>query len=305
MLPKIISIVGPTASGKTARGIEIAKKFNGEVIAVDSRTVYREMDVGTAKPSGRINDGGGFDVDGVTHWGLDLVEPDEEYTVTMFQKFAREKITEVVSRGYLPVLVGGTALWMDAVVDNLAFPEVPPQKDLRAELEARSVESLAEEYEKLDPDGAQEIDLRNKRRLIRAIEVCRVSGKPFSELKQRGERLYEALWLGVSVLQEILDERIGRRVDQMMADGLLDEVKKLKLKYGCDIPSMSGIGYKEICEHLNGGVSLEQAVENIKTNTRRFARRQMTWWKRREGIAWVENCETAVNLVSGFLPSSL
>ena len=221
----------------------------------------------------------------------------------MFQKYAQEKISEILERGKLPILVGGSALWMDGVVDNLSFPEVEPQLDLRAELETKSAEDLFEEYKILDPLGADTIDSNNKRRLIRAIEVSQVTGKPFSELKQKGPKLYDALWLGMNVERETLDERISSRVGTMVKDGLVKEVESLKEKYGSEIPSMSGIGYRELCEHFDGGVTLEQALENIKTNTRRFARRQMTWWKRRKEIVWVSGRNEVHELIKSFFKS--
>jgi tRNA dimethylallyltransferase len=303
MLPKIVIVVGPTASGKTACGVEIAKKFNGEVIAVDSRTIYRGMDIGTAKPPAKKIDNNCFDVDGVVHWGFDLVNPDEKYTVTIFQDYAQKKIEEITKHGKLPILVGGTMLWMDAIVDNLSFPDVPPNLKLRTDLDARDVGDLAQEYLKLDPDGDSLVDIKNKRRLIRAIEVCKETGKPFSELRRKGPKLYEALWIGMSVDRETLCRRINARVGEMVSNGLVNEAKILYQKYGSEASSMSGIGYRELCEYFGGGVTLDEALENIKTNTRRFARRQMTWWKRREEISWVENCANALDLVGKFLSS--
>ena len=155
-LLKIIAIVGPTASGKSVCGVKIARAFNGEVICVDSRTVYKGMDIGTAKVRNSEP----------KHWGVDLASPDEEYTVAMFQEYAQKKIEEIAKRGKLPVLVGGTGLWMDAVVDNLSFPNVPPDDRIRSELEAREVDDLAREYLKRDPEGADFVDIKNKRRLI-------------------------------------------------------------------------------------------------------------------------------------------
>ncbi len=288
---QIIAVVGPTASGKSACGIEIARAFNGEVISVDSRTVYRGMDIGTAKVREEVRH------HGPVHGGVDLVNPDEEYTAAMFQEYARRKIEEIAERGKLPVLVGGTGLWMDAIVDNLSFPNVPPGAKLRGELEHRGLEELAREYLALDPDGADFVDCKNKRRLVRALEVCRATGKPFSALRTKGPVLYDALWLGMSVPREELDARINVRVDKMIEQGLIEEVRRLQDQYGCHIPSMSGIGYRELCEYFDGVVSLEEALENIKTNTRRFARRQMTWFKRREEIVWVKSCGEAISAI--------
>jgi len=322
-LLKIIAIVGPTASGKSVCGVKIARAFNGEVICVDSRTVYKGMDIGTAKVRNSEP----------KHWGVDLASPDEEYTVAMFQEYAQKKIEEIAKRGKLPVLVGGTGLWMDAVVDNLSFPNVPPDDRIRSELEAREVDDLAREYLKRDPEGADFVDIKNKRRLIRALEVCRVTGKTFSELRQKGHALYDALWIGMSgkagsgsagdVSREELDKRIDNRVDEMIADGLVEEVRRLKDLYGCDIPSMSGIGYRELCTFFDKisndvtessiitgvysnvvtGMGMCEVIEMIKTNTRRFARRQRRWFKRREEIVWVKDCGEAMAAVRLFLSS--
>lgn len=323
-LPKIITVVGPTASGKSACGIEIAKRFGGEVLCVDSRTVYRGMDIGTAKVVGDrgagaggrersihelFSGGKGVYVEGVSHWGIDLVDPDEPYSISQFQSYARRVIQDILDRGHVPVLVGGTGLWMDAVVDNLSFPDVPPHPEVRQALEKLPLEDLQAEYRALDPVGAETIDLQNARRLIRAIEVCRVTGRPFSELRKKGPKWCEALWLGMDVPKEELDARIALRVDHMIVDGLLDEVRVLKEMYGWELPSMSGIGYRELVEYFLGVVSpvtgeklkLIEAIETIKTNTRQFAKRQLTWFKRREEIVWVTSVNDAVEETEKFL----
>ena len=310
-LPRIISIVGPTASGKSSCGISIAKKFNGEIIAVDSRTVYRGMDIGTAKPVGKKSDarslmqmvegGQSLLVEGVPHWGIDLLDLDEDYSVSLFQEYAKKKIEEIRKRGKLPVLVGGTGLWMDAIVDNLTFPEVEADPVLRASLEERFLGDLFHEYKQRDPAGALEIDRNNKRRLIRALEVTKLTGKPFSSLRTKGPMLYDVLWLGMEVEKEELATRISDRVDAMVASGLIDEVRALKDRYESAVPLVSGIGYKEIIEFLDGDVKLVEAIENIKTNTRRFAKRQGTWFKRRKEIHWVKDCDEGMDLVKEFI----
>lgn len=266
------------------------------------------------------------------HWGLDLARPYEDYTVAMFQEYAQKKIREIAARGRVPVLVGGTGLWMDAVVDNLSFPDVPPGAKLRAELETRGLDELAREYLLLDPDGADFVDLKNKRRLIRAIEVCRATGKPFSTFRTKGPtsggkgpKLYDALWIGMDVPRDELDTRINARVERMIAEGLVEEVRRLKEEYGCDIPAMSGIGYRELCPFFaitgvddtrqsmfmggSGDVDtsegMQEVVEEIKTNTRRFARRQRRWFKRRKEIVWVKGCEEALKQVEAFLKQNI
>lgn len=312
---KIVVIVGPTASGKSLLATELAKKFSGEILCVDSRTVYRGMDIGTAKDlsyppapsqgegaklihSPPLGEGGGG---GVINHGLDLVNPNEDMNGALFKEYAEKTIAEILGRGHLPILVGGTGLWLDMIVDNLEMPEVEPDLILRAELEKRSEADLFAEFAQLDPVGAEDIDRNNKRRLVRALEVCKKTGRPFSGLRKRGEVKYEPLWLGLDLPKEVLNERVNIRVDEMIKQGLLNEVKQLKEKYGCEIYSMSGIGYREICQHLNGEISLSEAIEEIKKNTRQYAKRQRTWFKRNKNIRWLTDVSEAELITRAFL----
>ena len=333
--PKLIAIVGPTANGKTSLGIDVAKRFGGEVISVDSRMVYRGMDIGTAKPEpdanvgvplvgtlNRIEDLFGlnkpFLVEGVPHWGIDLVNPDEEYSAAQFKEYAEKKIEEILKRGHVPILVGGTGLWLSAVIDNLDLSSTPSDEKLRAELEQKSLGDLFHAYKKLDPVGAEHIDRDNKRRVVRALEVSMLTGKPFSELQTRGESKYDVLQIGIAVDREILNERINDRVDEMIAHELVTEVRSLKEKYarlpdrqGCTIESMTGIGYRHVCKFLEGQSSLKDAIEEIKKDTRHYAKRQMTWFsggagsgsagKRGVKIQWVMNSKNAIDLIEMFL----
>ncbi|MCX6715259.1 MAG: tRNA (adenosine(37)-N6)-dimethylallyltransferase MiaA [Candidatus Uhrbacteria bacterium] len=316
MKPKLIAIVGPTASGKTALGIEIAKLIGGEVISVDSRMVYRGMNVGTAKPEGEwkteeIQIGGRIDqlfgarkeffVEDVPHWGIDLVEPDQEYSVATFKTYAEKKIAEIVKRKHIPILVGGTGLWLSAVIDNLDLSSTPSDEKLRAELEEKSLGDLFHEFKKLDPVGAEQIDRENKRRVVRALEVTLLTGKPFSQLQTRGISKYDVLQIGIAVDRETLNERINDRVDEMIAKELVTEVRSLKEKFGCTIESMTGIGYRQVCEFLEGRSSLKDAIEEIKKDSRHYAKRQMTWFKRDERIQWVKNAKEAIGFVETFL----
>ncbi|MEK7614988.1 MAG: tRNA (adenosine(37)-N6)-dimethylallyltransferase MiaA [Patescibacteria group bacterium] len=311
-LPKLISICGPTASGKTGLGIEIAQRFNGEVISVDSRQIYREMNIGTAKVAGDPIETGGtlrqmiegakpVIVEGVSHWGIDLVDPDTDYSVAEFKEYAEKKIAEIVRRGHVPILVGGTGLWLHALIDNYDLTQTPADPVLRAELEQKTVGDLFAELKRIDPEGAEIIDRDNKRRLVRAVEVTRLTGKPFSQQQTKGIPKYDVLQIGLSVDREVLNERINTRVDEMIANGLVNEVRALEKKYGSKIDSMSGIGYRQICWFFEGKMSLVSAIQEIKQATRQYAKRQMTWFKRDSRIQWVQSKEEVTPLVDKFI----
>lgn len=298
--PRIIVIVGPTGSGKTALGIDLAKRLSGEIIAVDSRTIYRGMDIATAKPNGQWSENV-FVVEGVPYWGIDVVDPDEPYSAADFKAYAKKKIDEIMARGRLPILVGGTGFWLKTVIDNLDLTSTPSDPALRAELELRPLADLLYEYQQLDPVGAGRIDTRNKRRVVRALEVTKLTGKPWSQQLTAGESLYDVLQIGLDVPRTELNERINRRVDEMVAKGLVEEVERLKEKYGCEIESMTGIGYRQVCLILSDRTKLDAAFEEIKRDTRAYAKRQMTWFERDPRIVWVRDAMSAYYEVTRFL----
>ena len=316
MKPKVIAIIGPTASGKSSLGIELAKQFNGEVVSVDSRQVYKEMNIGTGKVVGiwgasEIEKGGSIsqlfgsreflNVEGVPHWGLDLVTPDQTYSAAEFKEYAEGRIKDTVSRGKLPILVGGTGFWLSAMIENYDLANTPADSTLRAELEQRGSGELFARDKELDPEGAELIDKTNKRKLVRALEVTKVSGVPFSQYRSKGEAKYDVLQIGLRVEREVLYERINQRVEGMVAEGLVDEVRGLREKYGCETESMTGIGYRQICAFLEGESSLKDAVESVKQDSRRYAKRQETWFKRDARIQWITDSEEAKELVEKFL----
>lgn len=309
-LPKIVVILGPTASGKTDLAIALAKKFNGEIINADSRQVYKKMDIGTAKPPGKWEktaDGKVFLVEGVPHHLMDILDPGDDFTLADFKERAQAAITDILARGRLPLIVGGTGLYVWTLIDNLDIPRVPPNKKLRKELEKKTLPELVALLKKLDPEHAETVDLKNPRRVLRALEVIIWSGESFAAQKTKSPPCYEALQIGISWPREELFARINARVDKQMADGLLTEAKKLaKQKYGWNLPSMTGIGYRQMGYFLRGEMPLPAAVEVLKRDTRRYAKRQLTWFKRDARIKWIDKADpdVATKFVQEFLKTT-
>lgn len=308
-LLKIIVIVGPTASGKTALSLELAKEFNGEIINADSRQIYKEMDIGTAKPTNELkveskklkDKKREYIVNGVRHHLMDIVRPDEKFTLAHFKNMAVEKIKDILNRKKIPIMVGGTGLYVRAVVDNLDIPKVAPDTTLRRELEKKNLVELVKQLRNTDPVTAAKIDLKNPRRVIRALEVVLLSEDSFVEQQKKLPPLFNALQIGLEVPREILNERINSRVDEQINDGLVNEVKKLSAKYAWNLPAMSGIGYKQVGYYLRAEMSLLEAIEMIKRDTRRYAKRQMTWFKKDKRIKWVKSAVEAKKLIKKFL----
>lgn len=305
ILPKIIAILGPTASGKTALSLKLAKEFGGEIISADSRQVYKYMDIGTAKEAGKWRKFEGkkvYMVEDIPHHLIDFLEPDEEFSAGLFKKLALKAIKDILSRGKIPFIVGGTGLYISTVTDNLEIPQVASDKKLRQELEKKGLDELVKELEELDPWSAERIDLKNKRRVSRALEVVKATGESFIEQRDRGDKLFEVLKIGIEISREKLYERINGRVDEQIKAGLLEETKKLVERgYSWNLPSMSGIGYKQMGMYLRGEADWEEAIRILKRDTRHYARRQMIWWKRDKEIRWAKNYAEAEELVRGFL----
>ena len=314
-LPKILAVIGPTASGKTDVGIVLARAFGGEVIAADSRTVYRGMDIGTAKPEAQAAAPSALTatdfkemmqekprmISDIPHWGFDLRDPDETFTAAEYQAYADQKIGAIRHRFNQPILVGGTGLYIRAVIDRPSFAEVPPDPGLRLELAQKSNEELVEEVAERDPDTASTIDVHNRRRLERAIEILRATGKRMADSRQFDEPKYDALQIGIDVDRDALYARIDARVDAMIAQGLVDEVRSLRARYGDAAPGMTGIGYRQICAFLRNEISLKDAIIAIKSDSRHYAKRQLTWFQRDERIVWVKTVDAAVQKAADFL----
>lgn len=297
-LPPLLVVLGPTASGKSGSGIVLAQRFHGEIISADSRQVYRGLDIGAAKVSAE-------EQALVPHHLLDVADPREIYTVADFQQQSSAAIAAVLARGHLPLLVGGSAHYIQAVVDNLAIPAVPPQPELRAALEARPLPELLAELERLDPQAAASIDRHNPRRVIRALEVCLVTGAPFSSQRQAGPPLYRSLLLGIRWPREILYQRIDARVDERMCQGMVQEVRQL-LAAGVSHERLDALGleYRFISRWLRGEFASEEAmVERLKYAIHDFTRRQLTWFRKDARIVWIEgnDVERAMEVVGEFL----
>ncbi len=306
-LPKIIVIVGPTASGKTDLGILLAKKFNGEIVSADSRQVYKKMSVGTGKPPGewvKVDDREVYLVEGVAHYLMDVYDPSEEISLAEYKARAEEHIANILGRGKLPIIVGGTGLYVWSIVDNLDMPKVAPNKELRQSLEKKTLAEMVKQLEEIDPESLEHIDTKNHRRVIRALEVAILTGKSFHKQRSVLPPLYNALQIGILWKIDELYQNIFRRIDSQIEQGLVDETAALvSKKYDWNLPSMSSIGYRQIGGFLRGVCDLSQAVAEIKHETRNYAKRQMTWFKRDKRIMWVEHkqIEKASEIVKIFL----
>ena len=283
---RLIAIVGPTAVGKSALAIRLAQVFDAEIVSADSRQVYRYVDIGTAKPSAeeRVL---------VPHHLIDVVDPDEDFSLALYQEMAYWAVEDINRRGKLALLVGGSGLYVQAVIRGFRIPSAAPDPELRRNLEERAAGegymALHKELEQVDADAARKIDPRNARRVIRALEVCYATGFPFSQL-QRSEPLFQTLVIGLTTAREDLYRRIDDRVDSMIERGLVQEVQALLERgYSLDLPSLSGLGYKQIGHYIQGEVGLDIVVQRIKYETHRFARHQYAWFRPRdEGIHWFD-----------------
>lgn len=297
-MPKIIVIVGPTASGKTAFSIEIAKKFGGEVISADSRQVYKGMDIGTGKITKK-------EMAEIPHYLIDIKNPDENYTAAEYKRDAIIAIRKILKKKKLPILVGGTGLYVKAVIDNLKIPEVKPdfklRRKLEKEIEKHGLNFIFKKLIQLDPEAAYIVDPNNHRRIIRALEIAIKTKKPFSLQRKVGKPLFDFIEIGISLPKETFKRRIYKRVDTMVKRGLVKEVKNLTKKYGTKLQSFDAIGYREIIELLNKKNPLKKAIGLIKKNTWHYAKRQITWFSKDKRIHWVKNQKQAEKLVKKFL----
>ena len=305
-MKKLLFIVGPTASGKSDFAVQVAKMLKTDVISSDSMQIYKDMTVGTAKITPE-------EQQGVTHHLIDFVNPKDSFSVAEYVKAAREYIKDIYRRGRLPIVAGGTGLYINSLADNINYIEEKTDENLRRELEKRfesvGAEQMLKELKEIDPETAERLNLNDKKRIIRAFEVYRLTGRTITEqnaLSKTGEALIDPCIIGITYRnREKLYDRINLRVDKMIAAGLTDEAKAaLKNTAG---GAYQAIGHKELSGYISGELTLEEAAENLKRQTRRYAKRQLTWFRRDERISWIYADETedvlasAVNIVEKFL----
>lgn len=285
---KVIVICGPTASGKTKLSIEIAKKLNGEIVSADSMQIYKEMSIGTAKPTEE-------EMQGIKHYLIDCVSPSERYSVAEYKKDAIQAIDEIIAKGKTPIVVGGTGLYVNSLIYGIEYPEIEIDIEYRNKLEkiaeTEGLEKLYKEAEKIDPEAIKNISENDKKRICRILEIYHSTGKNKTEQEIESRKngpKYNYLVFGINMDREKLYDRINKRVDIMIDAGLIQEVKQVLSQHEEFPTAMQGLGYKEVVEYLNGITTKEEMIEKIKMETRRYAKRQLTWFRRYEDIVWID-----------------
>jgi tRNA dimethylallyltransferase len=294
----LVAIVGPTGVGKTELAINLAQTLDGEIVSADSRQVYRYMDIGTAKPSRQ-------ELSLVPHYLIDVIDPDEDFSLAQYQELAYKSIEDIQKRNRLPLLVGGSGLYVWSVLEGWEIPQVPPDPKFRRSLEERAAkigkDKLYRELMKVDPVAAQKVDPRNVRRTIRALEVYKSTGTPFSQLQHKKAVPFDTFIIGLTADRAELYRRVDVRVDEMIKQGLVAEVGKLvNMGYNLGLPSMSGIGYRQIGMFIRGELTLESAIQRIKTETHRFVRHQYSWFRLKDDrIEWFDIQSKADSQIAG------
>ena len=293
--PKVIVICGPTASGKTALSIELAKKINGEIVSCDSMQIYKDMDIGTAKPTIE-------EMQGIKHYMLDFVSPDERYSVADYKKQAKQAIREIIEKGKVPIVVGGTGLYVDSLIYEIEYQNIEFDEKYRKQLEERSekegLEVLYNEAKKIDPEAIIKISPNDKKRILRILEIYNATGKNKTEQEKesrKNEVEFDYKVYAISWDREKLYDRINQRVDIMIAQGLIEEVQKIYSKYNKFPTAMQGLGYKEVLEYLEGKCNKQEMIDKIKQETRRYAKRQLTWFRKNKQTIWLDGQEKIQN----------
>lgn len=293
--PKVIVICGPTASGKTALSIELAKKINGEIVSCDSMQIYKDMDIGTAKPTIE-------EMQGIKHYMLDFVSPDERYSVADYKKQAKQAIREIIEKGKAPIVVGGTGLYVDSLIYEIEYQDIEFDEKYRKQLEERSkkegLEVLYNEAKKIDSEAITKISPNDKKRILRILEIYNATGKNKTEQEKesrKNEVEFDYKVYAISWDREKLYNRINQRVDIMIDQGLIEEVQKIYSKYNKFPTAMQGLGYKEVLEYLEGKCNKQEMIDKIKQETRRYAKRQLTWFRKNKQTIWLDGQEKIQN----------
>ena len=290
----VIVIGGPTASGKTALSIELAKQINGEIVSADSMQIYKEMDIGTAKPSKE-------EMQNILHYMLGIISPEERYSVAEYKKEAKNCIREIIKKGKTPIVVGGTGLYIDSLIYEIEYPEIKVDLEYRKELEEIvKKEGLADLYEKakiIDPIAMEKISANDQKRILRVLEIYKETGKTKTQLEKesRKEPEFDYKMFAINMDREVLYDRINRRVDIMVQNGLIEEVTNLYKKYKEFPTALQALGYKEIVEYIEGKISKEEAIEKIKLESRRYAKRQLTWFRKNKQTTWLNGEDKVAN----------
>ena len=292
---KVIVICGPTASGKTALSIELAKKINGEIVSCDSMQIYKEMNIGTAKPTKE-------EMQGIKHYMIDIISPDERYSVADYKKQAKEAIKEILSKGKVPIVVGGTGLYVDSLIYEIDYPEIEFDEKYREELdqevEERGLEALYEKAKEIDEEAIKKISPNDKKRILRILEIYHATGKNKTEQEKESRKTpveFDYKVFALNMDREKLYDRINKRVDIMIENGLIEEVENIYKKYNKFPTAMQGLGYKEVVQYLEKRLTKEEMIEKIKQETRKFAKRQLTWFRKNKETIWLNAEDTIQN----------
>ena len=305
MKPKVVVIVGPTASGKTALSIELAKKINGEIISSDSMQIYKDMDIGTAKVTKE-------EAEGIKHYLIDCVSPDERYTVSDFKKDAENAIEEILAKGKTPIVVGGTGLYVNSLIYGIEYQDMKFDEQYRDELMKKAetesgLKEIWDEANQIDPEAMKKISPNDKKRIVRVLEIFKATGKTKTEqeiLSRQNGVKYDYKVFGITMERGKLYSRINLRVDIMIEKGLEEEVRKLVNKYTKFPTAMQGLGYKEVVEYFDGNLTYEEMIDKIKQESRRYAKRQLTWFRKNKETIWLDSendMEDNINVILGEL----
>ena len=297
--PKVIVIVGPTASGKTSLSIELAKKINGEIVSCDSMQIYKDMDIGSAKPTQE-------EMQGIKHYLIDVVSPNERFSVAEYKKQAEKAIEEILSKGKVPIVIGGTGLYADSLIYGIEYQEIEFDEKYRKSLEIQAqtddgLEMLYNQAKRIDEEAIKKISENDKKRIIRVLEIYHQTGKTKTELEaesRKNEVKYDYKVFAINMDRQILYDRINRRVDIMIENGLIQEVENLLNKYKIFPTAMQGLGYKEVVQYLNKELTKEEMIEKIKQETRRYAKRQLTWFRKNKETIWIDGQASMKNNIN-------